>query len=153
MSAVQNLAPGVDTTLLSRHLTVVMSEVLVATGPAHSILFPPTVSLIHFFNFFVGAILGHYVGIGCRFVCGHLMVVNEKDCVGSAVGVGIISLRAFAEFVAHHLGPFCSLRIISELLVACLSSCVDVDGVTVLGHFKEGRICVGLENVFQLVGQ
>ena len=86
-------------------------------------------------------------------MCGYLIVVDEKECVGSAVGVGIVSLRAFSDFIAHHLGPFCSFRILAWLLVACLSSCVDVDGVTVVGHFEEGRICVGLENGFQSVGQ
>ena len=46
MSATRNLAPGVEMTLLNRHLAVVTVAVGVLNRPGKLIRFPPTVSCV-----------------------------------------------------------------------------------------------------------
>ena len=56
MSANRHLAPGVDTTLLKTHFTVVTDAVGDLRFPVNSNKFPPTVNLVRSFYSFYGFI-------------------------------------------------------------------------------------------------
>ena len=62
-----------------------------------------------FLDRFVWSVLGTESGIGGCFVGWDLGVVDEEECVGAAIGVGVVALGTFSEFVAEACFPLGTL--------------------------------------------
>ena len=78
MSANRHLAPGVNTTLLKTHFSVVTDAVGALRFPVKSNKFPSTVNLVRSLSFF-GFHHADYFAIGYLFVFGDFGFGNEHD--------------------------------------------------------------------------
>ena len=110
-----NLAPGVDTTLLSKHLTVVWSAVDDGAIVVNFIT-PHSATNASFFCF-VGFFGGHNAEECGSFVAWHLGHCNETHGFCASQHVGQHAFGESSQFIHHALDPLFPIRSESELSV------------------------------------